>query len=188
MNLEEQQIILKEKLANIQSNLEKKKYVKGNTGPTKFYHFDQNNSGGSFRENEDVTKHVFIEAHSAEEANLLADNFGIYFDGCDMGVDCSCCGDRWHPVREDAPITLNRDSPTMWQNNGTPDGHYVDVHEVFKDGFSTDCIIHFLNGTKEHVVFKTISDCPGHQWQQQYDIGKKCTICHVWESELKKVK
>lgn len=62
-----------------------------------FYHFSQNNSGGSFDfdKNDGITHHVVIEAVSAESANKKLQDIGGYFDGCDTGRDCSCCGDRW---------------------------------------------------------------------------------------------
>jgi hypothetical protein len=65
-----------------------------------FYHFSQNNSGGSFDydERDGITHHVVIEADSPEEANRKAESIGIYFYGCDDGRDCSCCGDRWYPT------------------------------------------------------------------------------------------
>jgi hypothetical protein len=66
-----------------------------------FYCFDQNNSGGSFHEDDRVCQHVIIEADSAGQANELAEDLGIYFDGCDQGIDCSCCGDRWYPAWDD---------------------------------------------------------------------------------------
>ena len=63
-----------------------------------FYHFSQNNSGGSFHfsEEEGITHHVIIEADNASEANTIAELIGIYFDGCSTDRDCECCGDRWH--------------------------------------------------------------------------------------------
>jgi len=65
-----------------------------------WYRFDQNNSGGFFHMDEDVAHYVFIEAYSTKEANQIAKNIGIYFDGCREGMDCDCCGDRWYPVDE----------------------------------------------------------------------------------------
>ena len=59
-----------------------------------FYTFNQNNSGGSFK----GPHYIIIEANSAQEANSLAQNHTVYFDGCREGIDCSCCGDRWHKV------------------------------------------------------------------------------------------
>lgn len=66
----------------------------------KFYLFDQNNSGGNFTVDNELSSIVFIEAENAEEANSIAEAIGIYFDGCMKGIDCSCCGDRWYPVNE----------------------------------------------------------------------------------------
>lgn len=62
-----------------------------------WYRFDQNNSGGSFDIEPDkgVGAEVFIEAANPKEANLKAEELGLYFDGVDDGRDCDCCGDRW---------------------------------------------------------------------------------------------
>jgi hypothetical protein len=62
-----------------------------------YWEFDQNNSGGSFVENEELAHRVIIEAYSSEEACSKATEIGIYFNGCDEGMDCPCCGDRWYP-------------------------------------------------------------------------------------------
>lgn len=59
-----------------------------------FFEFDQNNSGGIFTR---PAHSVWIEADSADEANKLAEENGLYFNGCDDGLDCDCCGDRWYP-------------------------------------------------------------------------------------------
>ena len=65
---------------------------------TKWYRFVQNNSGGKFAE---PALAVWVEANDANQANIRAANLDIYFDGCDAGVDCSCCGDRWDRASED---------------------------------------------------------------------------------------
>lgn len=66
---------------------------------TQFFHFDQNNSGGSFDfELNKISHHVIIEAKNANHANFLAEEIGLYFNGCEGGQDCSCCGDRWYPA------------------------------------------------------------------------------------------
>lgn len=57
----------------------------------KFFHFNQNNSGGSFT---GPANHVVVEAENAYDANYRAES-EVYFDGCDDGLDCPCCGDRW---------------------------------------------------------------------------------------------
>ena len=61
-----------------------------------WFNFDQNNSGGNFIVNDNVTHRVIIEADSEEEAIEIGENLGMYWDGCDIGVDCPCCGDRWY--------------------------------------------------------------------------------------------
>lgn len=59
-----------------------------------FFRYSQNNSGGSFVP---PYHHIVIEAPQYRSANALAEETGlIYFDGCDSGLDCECCGDRWH--------------------------------------------------------------------------------------------
>lgn len=64
------------------------------------YIFTQNNSGGSFDfdEKSGITHYVFIEAKDYKDANERAQNIGIYFNGCDEGLDCECCGDRWYEL------------------------------------------------------------------------------------------
>lgn len=62
-----------------------------------FFEFRQNNSGGSFviDENAGISVVVIIEADTAKDANECAESIGLYFDGCEKGRDCDCCGDRW---------------------------------------------------------------------------------------------
>lgn len=57
-----------------------------------FYTYSQNNSGGSFI---GPALYVVVEADNSEEADSIAEENGLYFDGCEKGVDCDCCGDRW---------------------------------------------------------------------------------------------
>jgi hypothetical protein len=59
--------------------------------PTRFYLYDQNNSGGYFVYDENFGRNVLIEAHSPNEANEKMADMGCWSHGC-----CSCCGDRWH--------------------------------------------------------------------------------------------
>ena len=62
-----------------------------------FYTFIQNNSGGDFEYNASrgISVYVVVECDSLKEAVELAGEIGIYFNGCDDGRDCDCCGDRW---------------------------------------------------------------------------------------------
>jgi hypothetical protein len=104
---------------------------------TKFYHFDQNNSGGSFIVNEKVAHSVFIEAISADHANQIAEDIGIYFNGCDIGADCECCGDRWtHASEYDA-----EESPMIY-------GQPIENHrEMFCNEGEVYCYVYYIDGT-----------------------------------------
>ena len=62
-----------------------------------YYTFNQNNTDGYFKE---PAEYIIIEANSAIEANNIAKNNGIYFDGVNKKIDCECCGDRWWKVNE----------------------------------------------------------------------------------------
>ena len=64
---------------------------------THWYSFYQNKSGGFYKHNEPagIGKVVWIEAVDPRAANARAESIGLYFDGCDCGLDCDCCGDRW---------------------------------------------------------------------------------------------
>lgn len=66
----------------------------------KYFTFRQNNSGGSISDNANVAAYVIVEARDAAEANDIAESKGVYFDGCEAGIDCDCCGDRWYPAHE----------------------------------------------------------------------------------------
>ena len=60
-----------------------------------FYEFTQNNSGGSFTTDKNLCHRLFIEAESEGEAISKAEDLGCYWNGCESGSDCDCCGDRW---------------------------------------------------------------------------------------------
>lgn len=103
---------------------------------SKFFTFNQNNSGGSFSfdANRGISHYVIIEAESAEDANVRAESAGLYFNGCDEGMDCKCCGDRWYPTYDKGdkvpsiygtPITKPFDVYTLWMKD-KPEGfvHY----------------------------------------------------------------
>lgn len=65
-----------------------------------WYKISQNNSYGEFVVDENVSVDIFIEAPNADEANKKLLSLGAYFDGCSIGMDCPCCGDRWCPVSD----------------------------------------------------------------------------------------
>jgi hypothetical protein len=66
---------------------------------TKWFDFEQNNSGGVFT---GPAIKVLVEAQSKRVAMAIAEDNEIYFNGCENGIDCECCGDRWRePWDED---------------------------------------------------------------------------------------
>lgn len=99
-----------------------------------FYHFDQNNSGGRFHNDNRVCNHVIIEACCAAEANERAEGLGIYFDGVENDQDCACCGDRWYPVwgqGDDEPL-LYAEHPASYHE------HFVQPGDVYCRVFYSD--------------------------------------------------
>jgi len=116
---------------------------------TKFYEFNQNNSGGSFHFDEEagITHFVIVEANNANQANALAEAIGIYFDGCNDGRDCDCCGDRWYEQwREDA----GNDVPSIY---GEPVVNATAYHKWMDDG--KEIVVHYLDGRKEWFGVQT---------------------------------
>lgn len=114
-----------------------------------FYEYNQNNSGGSFFSDDlrGISHIVIIEADSPNQADAKAEDIGLYFNGCDSGMDCDCCGDRWssqggwtdngsqvpeHYGREIVNGKVSEpDEPNRWSNMKWMDGpegyiHYLD--------------------------------------------------------------
>jgi len=107
----------------------------------KFYTYSQNNTGGSLEldSTNGISHYVIIEAVSAELANAVAKNIGIYFDGCENGVDCDCCGDRWYKVDE----LDGKDQPTI----------YGDTNFVFESE-NVNGYIHYADGRVQGIFYK----------------------------------
>lgn len=96
----------------------------------RYFHYSQNNSGGSFDIDDSVAHHVIIQATSAQHADQIAIDIGIYFNGCESGANCSCCGDRWYSARGDdgteAPLIYDTDPANykdMFAKSGKPVCH-----------------------------------------------------------------
>jgi hypothetical protein len=104
----------------------------------KFFLFRQNNSGGSFAVNEAVAHSVIIEAYSVKDANARAEDVGIYFNGCDTGADCSCCGDRWYEAQDHD----GTDTPLIYGE--PPETH----REMFAKEGQPLCHVYRLDGSK----------------------------------------
>lgn len=112
---------------------------------TKFFHFGQNNSGGSFDFDPQagITHHVIIEAVDAEHAEQRAEAIGLYFGGCETGQDCPCCGDRWSRVWGDGD-----DVPSIYGQDIRSDGGYRSDWGEWMDKGREVCI-HPVDGPLE---------------------------------------
>lgn len=110
----------------------------------KFYHYSQNNSGGSFviDEEKGICTDVIIEANNANHANLIAGKVGLYFGGYSKiyGFDCSCCGERWSKCNE----TDGEDSPHIYSTK---------LEDCTKGWWRDFCFVHYLNGEIKKVIF-----------------------------------
>ena len=97
----------------------------------KWYHFNQNNSGGYFYFSEDVGEHVFIQAINEDVAENM-------FSEMDTGSEnwCDCCGQRWYGCEE-------QEAPEVWGQLITSG---VKLHS--KDGY---VVLHHANGTIQRV-------------------------------------
>jgi hypothetical protein len=88
-----------------------------------FYSFRQNNSGGHFEFNEKdgISVLVVVEADSVEQAESRAESIGVYFDGCEAGIDCPCCGDRWYRLYDsdgtEAPCEYGNEDYLIFKDN-----------------------------------------------------------------------
>jgi hypothetical protein len=102
---------------------------------SKYYHYSQNNSGGDFVFDEDLTLNVVIEAESTEHADERAERLGIYFDGVPKGRDCECCGDRWDRTFEHD----GRDFPHVYG-------------ESVADGVANRQLIDWTRGQHPHTI------------------------------------
>jgi hypothetical protein len=103
-----------------------------NKAKPKFFTFRQNNSYGKWIGPE----FIIIEAYSAEQANTIAEECGIYFDGCRTGQDCPCCGDRWNSQYSDNEGT---EVPEIYGE------HYSNYKSYFQDK-EICVVIHYLDG------------------------------------------
>jgi hypothetical protein len=107
-----------------------------------FYEYNQNNSGGGFDFDggAGISHYVLIEANSPKQANALAEAIGLYFNGCEDGRDCDCCGDRWYPQSSYAE---GKDKPSIY-------GHEVGADKPYKNTLwmkdQPEAFIHYLDG------------------------------------------
>ncbi len=107
---------------------------------TRFFHYPQNNSGGSFSYDlhKGITHHVIIEAVNYSAANERAEQIGLYWNGCEAGTDCECCGDRWSPLWKS---DKGEETPKVY---GQPVAQVKELFAWMKPG--REIAVHYLNG------------------------------------------
>lgn len=111
------------------------------SGGAKFWTYSQNNSGGIFTVDDNVSHYVIIEAADMKQANDRAEEVGLYFGG--QG-DCPCCGNRWYSEWDEDE---GKDQPMI---HGEPAKEFR-PRILFWETFVT---IHYLNGEKERFEIK----------------------------------
>lgn len=109
---------------------------------TLFYHYDQNNSGGSFHYDENLGENVIIEARSPGEADEKFQELGGYFNGVEKGYDCGCCGDRWYRSWRTDEAGLPLDELTKDFEGDPKSEHWWHRHP-------TQYVVHYLDGRVE---------------------------------------
>lgn len=101
----------------------------------KWYTFDQNNSGGYFVTNENVCEVVCIEAETAEQAILKAEEF------CENDDSCPCCGDRWSFWIDDDD---GKEKPS-WYDKA--------IEDTLPDWYRKEARLHYADGRIETIAF-----------------------------------
>ncbi len=101
----------------------------------KFFHFDQNNSGGYYviDEKHGIGAEMIIQATSAKEAWSKLNEIGE--SNTSFHQFCQCCGERWSSYLDDKDGT---DEPTIW---GKPLSD-----PKTKPIFANEAFIHFADG------------------------------------------
>jgi hypothetical protein len=116
------------------------------------YKLTQNNSGGSFDVDKKICHRLFVEAVSENDAVLKFENLGVYWDGVDSGIDCSCCGNRWSKYGIDL-VDLPRLSKLYEKTFNTIEDyvqHLVDEYSWTKP----DARIFYKNGQVKEIYSK----------------------------------
>ena len=109
---------------------------------TKFYEFNQNNSGGHFDVDENVCHRVIIEAMDEKHAVALLEPMIENQSG-----SCSCCGDRW----------------------STEYAYEINFDEYKEEGYSVGVYSHYPDA--EQRWFKLYGEFPRIEeptWQTKY--------------------
>ena len=116
-----------------------------------FHTFNQNNSGGSFDHNTNIRHYVIVEGNDRDDIIRRAEGVGIYFNGCDSGMDCTCCGDRWYTPWDGAYLDT---VPSLY-------GKPVKVRDSDDKTFigflardkGSDVVIHYKDGSRKYANY-----------------------------------
>lgn len=113
-----------------------------------FYEFNQNNSGGSFDVTDTLCHRLLIQADNEKDAILVAESLGCYWNGCDSGTDCDCCGDRWSKdFIDEIPESDIKYDDIVFQNVEQYAQHFANEY-----GWTTpDCRIFYKNGKVKEI-------------------------------------
>jgi len=109
-----------------------------------FYIWYQNNSGGHFHVDENLSHRVVIEANTYTEAEYKALNLGIYYNGVDDDRDCDCCGDRWYHGHELTELDLEGKTLDEYLQGMADEYGWKDP----------DIIVHYADGSKKTFTGK----------------------------------
>lgn len=109
---------------------------------TKFYTFDQNNSGGCFVTDlkAGVCETIIIEAQNSKKAFKKLEEIGEKVPG--MFDYCECCGERWSDWVSEKD---GKKEPMIY-------GEPLDL--VKKGIFRNKCFVHYIDGKVKQFKFK----------------------------------
>jgi len=114
-----------------------------------WFRFQQNNSGGWFQIDENMTVLVFIEADNVDRAWDSLENLGADFSYCE------CCGERWYKPYSDDSLDLGEVLKDLiyWQNTSkqwAEPKNWAILH--FKDGRKLPILEIEENATPEKLL------------------------------------
>lgn len=112
---------------------------------TKFYTFNQNNSGGYFVTSDEhgVSEYMIIEATSPRAAWERLEEIGEDVDS--FWNSCSCCGDRWSNWLDEKD---GKEVPSIY---GTPVEEYKNEKNSW---FNISASVHYFDKTFKNYKFE----------------------------------
>lgn len=164
-----------------------------------FYSYHQSNPGGNFDSNQ--PRELFIEAKSGQEADDRASKYHVYFNGCEDGIDCNCCGDRWYS-NANSWSDHGSETPILHGYEIRPDTTTKDIvlekPEVLTYGFDYpyDVVVYYADDTEKRLTITQEDHDHAKQIQRDnaetfygfsyYRDGTLSEVYQVWASEFDK--